>query len=303
MHKVDHRFVWNSASFSSATDANAIPLLRDALAGLIEIPGEGETASLYFSEADILLNRRISPGKSVQDFLDHLSANNDVDLYSAFMEIQDKADAIAELDDVAFLALAENAFYFTDLGYSGSEDFLTLAVHLDAVLFGVQSSEFWQDRELKYSIYPAPENNAQPLIIFSVASLLHGQALKKEHLESLETIGLSSLLPNCWISDYLIKWFEGISEENKAIVRRKLSLAHGRGFQGGKPLFETLNDADGMREVRFNAISGGAIRILFGSIPDGKQALFVGWIKKSKGDGYVENIQIASELWASLKAK
>ncbi|BCA99395.1 hypothetical protein ATCC19606_17310 [Acinetobacter baumannii] len=81
------------------------------------------------------------------------------------------------------------------------------------------------------------------------------------------------------LSEILKNWYNNdLSRENKHRVLEKLKLACERNFQGGEPLFKSLED--GFREIRFDAHNGGAIRILFKNIKDNSHALLVGFIKK-----------------------
>ncbi len=47
--------------------------------------------------------------------------------------------------------------------------------------------------------------------------------------------------------------YEEQTDENRHRVIEKLRLSSDKDFQGGKPLFETLTDGDGLREIRFSA--------------------------------------------------
>ena len=61
-------------------------------------------------------------------------------------------------------------------------------------------------------------------------------------------------------------------------------------------MFKTLINADGIREIRFDAYPGGAIRILFKKIGE-KQAILTGFIKKRRDEGYKQDIAVAKELY------
>ena len=64
--------------------------------------------------------------------------------------------------------------------------------------------------------------------------------------------------------------------------------------------FRCNSTADGIRELRFSAVQGGAVRILFGQLPDGKQAILVGFVKKSDSEGYPKAIPTAKELLSEM---
>jgi hypothetical protein len=65
-------------------------------------------------------------------------------------------------------------------------------------------------------------------------------------------------------------------------------------------LFDNLENADGLREIRISAYPGGAIRILFKALANSRQAILVGFIKKNDNEGYSVNIDKANELLAEF---
>jgi hypothetical protein len=259
-----------------------------------------DTASLHFDGVESLLTRKISPNYNISDFIDHLEGVGESDLALVLLEIEDKADSISSLSDDTILDFSNASYFFTQLGYTGSIDYIALAVHIDGVLFGVESQSCWASHEVEFSIYPSQHNNARPSIIYTISSQQSGIRLRSHYDLLGSIIPLEDLLPNCRITDNFRDWLGELTNENESIVRKKLKLAHERGFQGGKPLFDTLDDGDGMREVRFNAYGGGAIRILFAALPNEIFALLVGFIKKSDNEGYTENIKIGKTLWKQL---
>ena len=91
-----------------------------------------------------------------------------------------------------------------------------------------------------------------------------------------------------------------MEDDLKARIYDKLLLADMKKFQGGKPLFDTLNDADGLREMRFSAVQGGAVRILFGALSGQKYGILVGFIKKSDDEGYTSAIKLAKKELAYM---
>lgn len=297
-----HQFIWNTASFSDATDANVYCLFEEALRGLVQIPAAGETAELYCDDATPLLKRQISPSRSVGDFVAHLEATGEQDLAMILAEIDDKANAVYSLPFERLDHLAKSSYYFNSLPYSTSIDYLALAADLDGVLFSVASAKHWESHEVEVGRVLDEKAAGEPGFILSVCNIATAKRILDLVSPASETVSLDDLVPGCVISKELLEWFDRLDLENQRISRRKLSLAHGRKFQGGEPLFKTLNGGEGMREVRYKAFPGGAARILFGALENGKIALLRGFIKKSDNEGYTENVPAAAKTWSSLKA-
>jgi hypothetical protein len=294
-------FVWNTTSFDQASDDSIFSQLQDALEGLIQIPNPNEVPSLYFDGTTPLLDRSISPSYSVSDFILNLQERNLGELAQIFLELEDKADAINELPEDVLIGIAETAYYFTSIGYLGSVDALALVAELDGILFSVKSCATWQSHEIEFSTYPPHIFDQKPSIVFSVCDVKTAKLIASSLVVVEEDVPLSVLLPNCKFTDSFLDWTNKLTIENVTILRQKLKHAHQRSFEGGKPLFDTLNDADGMREVRMKAHAGGAIRVLFGPLGDGDIALLRGFIKKSNAEGYKTNIAAALKDWSPLK--
>lgn len=55
-----------------------------------------------------------------------------------------------------------------------------------------------------------------------------------------------------------------------------------------------------IREIRFSAYPGGAIRILFKAAGNTQQAILLGFIKKSDAEGYLQNISEAKVILDKL---
>lgn len=293
-----HNFIWNSVSFFQAEDDTIFFKIESALEGLARIPVGDETAALYFDGKESLLERKISKNLTVQDFV----ANSDrEDLVSLLLELEDKANAIDEIPESQILSLP--AFYFSGLGYEVSIDFLAIAAELDGILFSVNSIEYFNNHEIHYATYLDGDSSEKPFAIYSVFDVESGQSISDALHAIVEEVPLTDLLPQCDLSDDFSAWCGDLQLENNNIIRKKLTLARDRGFQGGEPLFKTLSNADGMRELRTRAFSGGAIRILFGSLKKDRIGILVGFIKKSNSDGYDENITQAKTIWAAMKQK
>lgn len=69
------------------------------------------------------------------------------------------------------------------------------------------------------------------------------------------------------------EWYNQLDANNRHRVYKKIQLAAQRRFAGGEPLFKNLENGEGMRELRFSAYPGGAIRILFVDLSDGGKAI------------------------------
>jgi len=294
---MEFKFVWNTTSFDEATDESIFSNLQEALEGLIRIPRANEIASLYFDGSTPLMYRKISPSYFVSDFITNLQNCNLGELAQVFLELNDKADAINSLPDEVINEMSNTSYFFTSMGYSGSIDALALVSEIDGILFSIRSSETWQNHEIEFSTYPPPEFDQKPSITFSVCDVKTGDLVAAALTKVDEACSLEDLLPNCIFTDAFLDWSKALTTENTAILRQKLNLAYQRSFEGGKPLFDTLTGADGMREVRMKAHAGGAIRVLFGALGGGRVFLLRGFIKKSDNEGYKTNIAGALKDW------
>lgn len=247
------------------------------------------------------MERKISENRFVKDFIDHLDKENEIELLEVFLNLEDRSPAFDSIDEIVFDEIAKHEYHFVDLAANDSVDYLGLARHLNAVLFTARSSEYWADSELSYSILPSVDGGYEPVGIKSVCDVNSAE----EILEALSLFSgeghISEILKFCFLTEDFSGWYEGLDKNNKEIVRRRLIYADQKRFQGGKPLFDTLNNADGMREIRMKAHAGGAIRILFGIAQTGKQAILRAWIKKADNEGYKTNIAAAKLVWDGLK--
>lgn len=295
-----HRFIWNTASFAGASDDSILSQLAEAFEGILQIPAAGEIASLYFEGDKKLLQRQISEGYVLSDFIDHLVNTGRQEFAMIILDLDDKADAISSLPDDVVSEMASTSYYFSHLAYEGSSDTLALLAALDGILFSVGTIDPWCEYAIQFSTYPPPDPYSAS-IAYSVCDKRTSTLVSQALAPPSATLTLDQLLPNCQFTEAFQSWIQSITEENFSMLKKKLLLAHERAFMGGKPLFDTLNDADGMREVRMSAHGGGAIRVLFGAIPGGRQALLRGFIKKSDNEGYVENISAGIKDWKKLK--
>ncbi|PRA56949.1 MULTISPECIES: hypothetical protein [Pseudomonas] len=83
----------------------------------------------------------------------------------------------------------------------------------------------------------------------NIATLAHGVEL----FESRRTDNLQTICVGHMLSAVFEQWHLEQTPENRAKILDKLKLACAREFAGGEPLFKTLNNADGIREIRFDA--------------------------------------------------
>lgn len=298
---MQHKFIWNTHSFDAVSDDRALEIFENTFHGLIDIAGEGDTAALYFDKDTELSERKISESKKVSDFIQYLTERNEEDLLFVLTELVDKADAINSLDLELFNEAVNSCYYFSHLGYTGSVDFLALAAVYDGILFTANSNEFWSHHRIEVGQYQPGATNQENGFVYSVCNSATAQEIINVIRPPYEEIQLNQLIPNCVISAELLEWFNQLDKDNKRITKNKLKIAHDLNFNGGEPLFKTLNDASGMRELRYSAFPGGATRILFGSLPNSKFGLLIGFIKKSNSEGYEVNIPRAEKIWNLLK--
>lgn len=295
---MDHNFVFNTLSLP-ASDANvAYRLLLDTAKGMLAV-GSGNDRYAIFS--DNLRSCEVAPNFTYSDFLSQLAEQNEIDLQLALLEIDDKTPMFDFISAGIFDEIASSAFYFPDEPYTTSIDILAVAWHLDATLFSIATAEKWRTTEIEFAEFVDGVPSTGTSHLRNISCEEHGNVLRHQY-ESESSLALNEMFPNCQFSDDFLGWHNTLPTDLYSRVNNKFALAEAKKFQGGKPLFETLTDADGLREMRFSAVQGGAVRILFGALPEKRQAILVGFIKKSNTEGYVEAISSAKKIWAEMKA-
>lgn len=298
---MDRTFCLNTASFPAQGRTQAYELLlcsiREALK--TRVGKDGRFKIIYDNSKDSsFLSICISVNYSIKDFLDDLVKNNYRELCELIVEMFDKGPAISSLSDEETEELASACFYFDDVGYTQSIDILGLAWFFGAILLSINTSSRWENSEVSFAKYDE-SGTVEKFSLPNISMAGHAEALSKAiTVDSSEE--LSAKLNHCVLSESFCRWYDSLDQANRHRLAVKLYLANERGFAGGKPLFDTLTDADGMRELRVPFFPGGAIRVLFGGIRDGKFAILLGFVKKSNNEGYKTYIPQAAEIWAAL---
>jgi len=300
---MDHLFVFNSFSFPAKNSDEAYELLCDASKGLLAVGYDNDRYTLYTNLAHGLYDYEVAPRYKYGDFLDQLGRCNEHDLQLALYEIEDKTPMIDFFNDEEIENLAESSYFFPDQPYNGSVDIIAVAWCLGASFFSIATADKWCKSEIEFAEYDPhnfdPEKSLGNSYIRNISCEVHGNYLRREY-DKILFPPLSQCFPLCKFTQEFNEWNDGLPSNIRNRIRDKLALANTKKFQGGKPLFDTLKSADGLREIRFSAVEGGAIRILFGNLPHNHFAILVGFIKKSDDEGYKQAIADAKELWQAI---
>jgi hypothetical protein len=295
---MNHNFVLNLLSFPAKNSEEGYALLYTSLKGMLAV-GKGEDRfSLYCDRVSQLQEVVIANGYTFREFLESLSAKGEEDLLLALLEIDDKTPMLDHLSDEELEEIAGTSFYFPDEEYQGSVDILAVAWRADGTLLSIATERKWTLSEIAFAQYVGGKTTGV-CYVRNVSCHQHGLEINAQY-GAIERTNLVELYPNCIFSAEFLEWHESLAADLKSRVAEKLSLAYRKNFQGGEPLFKTLDNAGGMREIRFSAVQGGAVRILFGALQKSKQAILVGFVKKSDNEGYTAAISKGSTLWDAI---
>lgn len=291
---MDHSFVLNSFSFPASDATEAFALLLGATKGMLAA-GEREDRFSLYSEKP-LSDFVIAPQYTYQNFLSELSnEKGEEDLHLALLEIIEKTPMIEYLPEDEFIEVASTSYYFPDEGYSGSVDVLAITWALDATLLSIGTSEKWRQLEVEFAKYEEGVPSDGVSYLPNVSCPAHGQELRGRRI-SARAVRLRDAFDQCKFTDQFIEWNDALPSGLKDKVYEKLRLAVEKKFQGGEPLFKSLDGADGIREIRFSSTQGGAVRILFRALQHDSHAVLVGFVKKSNREGYDTAITAAKAL-------
>lgn len=304
---MDHAVVFNSLSLPAQNARAAYDLMVDACHGILELGAESDRFLLYYDDEK---NRPLSDcplaeGYCYQDFLGELEANQDIDLLLFLMETEDKSPALDHLmeeNPEIFEMLSACHFYLPGRGADGYMDGLGIAWLLEATLLSLLTDNIWDTPQVEVARWKQGTCQEEFYYLPNVSKYINGRWLR-EKSKQLAELSLEKICPQCQFAKEFTNWYNKLNDTNRYHVRKKLQMASQRGFRGGQPLFKTLKDADGMREIRLSAYPGGAIRILFGALPGYKQAILGGFIKKSDPEGYPSNIKKEKVQWEILYKK
>ncbi|MGR5112023.1 type II toxin-antitoxin system RelE/ParE family toxin [Vibrio jasicida] len=292
---MDHNICINQNSFPAKDNIEGKKLFDDAIQGILELQSGQDRFTFYLDSNDgCLYDFEISEDYTIDKYLDE---HNDQDLKLFLCEVEDKTPAIDSLSEEQFDDITAFSFYIAKHPAQPHPDVYGLCWALSAYLFSIASSDTWQSEQIE--ICRCDENGKyveEPLTLRNISSVDHGIShYKAIHERSIEEVASPHI-----ITGSLSSWYLAQSSENKVRIIDKIELAKSRDFNGGEPLFKNLTNANGLREIRFSAHSGGAIRILFKHKENGTHALLNGFIKKSDGDGYQEAIDEANKLFSHI---
>lgn len=294
---MEHLVCLNTNSFPAKTPAEGYELFEDALQGLLQLNRGADRFTLYVdSFVGEFYDFLIAESFTYQDFLTRLYQENEHDMLLFLTEIDDKTPALNHLDEDVFEQLAEYIFYIPGQAAAKFPDVFGLAYFTNATMLSINTGDPWHLPKIPLARTGDGSFTIESLSVNNISSEQHG----REILEILRNIDIGAICEKHHITEDFHEWFKGLREENQQRVADKMKLAVERDFKGGRPLFDTLNDAEGLKEVRFSAHAGGAIRVLFKALNESKHAVLVGFIKKSDDDGYKYNIGRANELLKSI---
>lgn len=286
---MEHNFVLNTLSFPATSKEDAYRLLLDSAKGMLAVRSRKDRITMYSDGLNIC---PLGPDYYYRDFLSQLGEHHENDLQLALMEIDDKTPMFDFLSEEHFNEIASSTFYFPSEAYNGSVDILAMAWHLDATLLSIATADKWRGNEVEFAEYNEGQPSTGRSYLPNISCEEHGNLIRQQYQFEAET-PLVELFQQCLFSQDFLEWVYQLPKDVFNRVVNKVTLANAKQFQGGKPLFETLHNADGIREMRFSAVQGGAVRILFRVLSGDRPAILFGFIKKSDNEGYDEAIQAA----------
>lgn len=293
---MDHLICLNDNSFPAENKNDAISLFTEAIYGLLEVNTGSDRFILYIDKINSLRDLVISENFTFNNYLQELENRNEIDLLSFLTELEDKCPMLDHLNEEVFEQAAGYSFYIPDSPFPHNPDILSIAYFLNAILLSIETSNLWYSQTLKIIRTTNGRFLSEYLELNNISNTDHG----KFHFKRLHELKIEDSSDKCIFSDEFKSWFSQQSQENKVRIFQKLELAHNKEFNGGEPLFSSLNNAFGMREIRFSAYPGGAIRILFKAARNAQQIILIGFIKKSNAEGYEQNINEAKEILEKL---
>ncbi|AKX46117.1 hypothetical protein AKN94_01075 [Thiopseudomonas alkaliphila] len=283
----------NTNSLPAATSELGKKLMIDSLAGVLQliVTGNERVHFYYDSNSQELLDLKLAENYSYEDFI---SDCGDVDLQAFLYEVEDKSPALDTLTEEQFSEVSEYALYIPNQPLDAQRDIYSLAWVLDGYLLSLATAERWNCHEIRTNKQGEHGQYVDDfLLLKNIANEAHGRL----HFERAQYIDLANIVaPHC-ISNELKQWFDQQSKENQRVIVNKLKLATEKGFQGAEPLFKPLSNSTTLREIRFSAFAGGAIRILFRNYQEEKYLLLTGFIKHSNKEGYDTHIPLAEKIY------
>jgi len=274
--------------------------MLEACYGMLELNGGNDRFALYFDEeTKTIYECDLAENYTYSNFLDELKANQLIDLLLMLEEAEDKSPALDHISAEAFDELASFQFYLPDSGLNEAMDILGIAWLVDGTLLSLHTHERWEGNKISIARWNEAEKREEQYFLNNISSVENGVGLRNE-IKALTELTIENLCPQCMYTEMFRRWCCQLDANNRHRVYKKIQLAAQRRFTGGEPLFKTLENGEGMRELRFSAYPGGAIRILFGDLPADGKAIILGFIKKKDKDGYKANMKRAKDLWKKM---
>jgi len=292
---MDHIVCLTSNSFPAPDSSTAYDLFSDSLQGVLALNTGTDRYAIYHDTAssEPLETFELSEAFTYLDFKRQLLEDGEQDVFLFLEEIEDKSPAMDYLPDEVVEDLTNYSFYLPNYGIANNSEVFGIAWFMHAILLSIDTDEQWSSHEIQIARTGDGQYINEKLIIKNIAKYEHGQLL----FDEFNKVDIQDSCGECFFTEDFLNWYEDQTDDNKLRVRDKLRLSCDRGFNGGKPLFDNLDNAQGLREIRFSAYPGGAIRILFKSLGGSEQAILVGFIKKNDNEGYESNIVRANDLF------
>ncbi|MDM2872070.1 MULTISPECIES: type II toxin-antitoxin system RelE/ParE family toxin [Citrobacter] len=294
---MDHIICINKNSFPAENKDVGVSLFNDALQGVLQLQQCQDRFLFYLDSNDgDLSDLLIAPEFAYKDFIDECE---DQDLALFLAEVEDKSPALDNLTEDQIEEMASYKFYIHNEAMDDYPDVYALSWVVTGYLLSLNIDERWNSSEIAISRVDNEGRYVDDIFYLkNIANERHGL----EHAQELfaDALSLVEVSRPHIVSDKLSSWFLNQTKENKMRIISKVKLACSRNFQGNKPLFESLTNGNGLREIRISAYSGGAIRILFKNHHESIYALLVGFIKFSDSEGYSQAMQIAHEEYSTI---
>ncbi|MDO6427242.1 type II toxin-antitoxin system RelE/ParE family toxin [Thalassotalea sp. 1_MG-2023] len=295
---MEHLLCINTNSFPAVNKEEAISLFMSSLQGVLELFVGDDDRVVFYLDTDNnagLQELELSSGFFFNDFLLHLEERNELDLLTVLYEIIDKSPALDYFNDEQLDNISQYTYYIAGYGLHDRPEVFSISNYFNAKLFSLETGGLWRNHKLTFTRTEAGEYNSYTVVIDNIANKEHGRLLSEEY----SAVELSNACPNSIISSNLTDWFNGLDSNNKLVVYNKLRYCNQRGFRGNEPLFKQLQNADSIWEARFDAYSGGTIRVLY-KLHDQVNILLLGFIKKSNNEGYDTNIERAKRIFDEM---
>ena len=291
---MEHLVCLNTNSFPASSAEQASILFEDSLQGLLALNTDNDRFTLYLDsirQGETLADFSLADGFTYTNFTDQLHQNQEMDLYLFLLELEDKRPALDHIDNELMDEMTDYDFFMPGYPAPNYPDVLSLAHSLPATLLSINTSKQWESEKLSIARTDDGKYIDEVLTLYNIASYEHGRSLH----DHFSYIDIRKTCESAVFTEDLVTWYSEQTRENQNRIIDKCRLACERDFQGGEPLFKPLEN--GLREIRFSAYPGGAIRILFKHLSENQQAILIGFIKKSNSEGYDENIKRALSLF------